>query len=483
NSGAMSSENIDAFAQEYFDRAHKRREILAKKLADTSPRRKRIVALGENQVYNIPSTKTVDDDSPNKRQCTREDLPKADTPAIPSVRSRLNNLVSERKNWDDCPLSADPVPPSSQIAKTPPARDVSPTPVARKMRLAHLAQNISSWEDDPKHVIIKKEEKPKKVWEPPRPTTTSTVTESSPRGRESSRKVHNSAPSKPDRTYEHVLDDRRHKSRSPIKGSQYKPTREEGSRVTSSLTVTLGNGANNTSNNASPVHPLTGGSHSSPTCPKNSCITAPESVSARNASPVKPGIASRLAALQQDANKRRDSFEPSAQPVAARLAGWQERVRRVENEKKTNIRTGIPQQTKSVMQCKATIADDSVPNSVQSTMALTGNRKYKKKSGKVSSPRPSQSKHRSPRLRIPQSLRCRPRRLNLPLRFICTVAPASTDSVTTVGGIPPPPPLPSNNIASPQKQVTVTEPSPPKSTSKTPKPVNEDARKKIRAGE
>jgi len=53
------------------------------------------------------------------------------------------------------PLSADPVPPSSQIAKTPPARDVSPTPVARKMRLAHLAQNISSWEDDPKHVIIK----------------------------------------------------------------------------------------------------------------------------------------------------------------------------------------------------------------------------------------------------------------------------------------------------------------------------------------
>ena len=166
-----------------------------------------------------------------------------------------------------------------------------------------------------------------------------------------------------------MLDDRRHKSRSPIKGSQYKPTREEGSRVTSSLTVTLGNGANNTSNNASPVHPLTGGSHSSPTCPKNSCITAPESVSARNASPVKPGIASRLAALQQDANKRRDSFEPSAQPVAARLAGWQERVRRVENEKKTNIRTGIPQQTKSVMQCKATIADDSVPNSVQSTMA------------------------------------------------------------------------------------------------------------------
>ena len=49
------------YFQEYLERARKRREMLAQKLADTSPRRKRTVPLLESQQINISPPKAVDD--------------------------------------------------------------------------------------------------------------------------------------------------------------------------------------------------------------------------------------------------------------------------------------------------------------------------------------------------------------------------------------------------------------------------------------
>ena len=126
--------------------------------------------------------------------------------------------------------------------------------------------------------------------------------------------------------------------------------------MTSTLTVTLGGQSDNNNKSASPVRPMKGANHSSPgqQIGSESGSSAFRSLPARNASPVKPGIANRLAALQQDASKRRESFEPSAQPVAARLASWQERVRKVEQEKLNSQKVNSHPQYKLVTQSKCT---------------------------------------------------------------------------------------------------------------------------------
>ena len=91
----------------------------------------------------------------------------------------------------------------------------------------------------------------------------------------------------------------------------------------------------------------------------------------RDPSPVKPAIASRVATLQQDSTRRRESFEPSAQPVSARLAGWQDRVNQVESDKlepQNNAASRIHIQPKTISPQKAT-CEEPTAKSVHSRMA------------------------------------------------------------------------------------------------------------------
>ena len=210
----------------------------------------------------------------------------------------------------------------------------------------------------------RKDEKPKKVWEPAKPLALTESCESNTRGSNSVSAVHSSPPSKPERTFDHVNDK---DTSSPGKRSQQRSDKEEETKVTSTLTVKLGSGSGNSSNSASSAPPLAGGDRSSPARERGMSLTAKRLTPAKTRSPIKPGIANRLAALQQDAGQRRESFEPSAQPVAARLADWQARVRQVEEGKCNNPKAGLPRLAKSVASdgviTKKTAAAAAVPGS------------------------------------------------------------------------------------------------------------------------
>ncbi|XP_060601507.1 anillin-like isoform X2 [Ruditapes philippinarum] len=154
---------MDPYTEQLLERTRQRRAMLNQKLGktpDPAPR-KRVL----EDTTNMPVISTaVDDDSP-KRQCTWEDSSKkADTPAIPSVKSRLNALSSERMNWSDTNSAENELP---QQPVFEPQSSPASSPVNRKSRFAKLAQNLDAFECDMSHPTIKKQEEKKPRWQPP----------------------------------------------------------------------------------------------------------------------------------------------------------------------------------------------------------------------------------------------------------------------------------------------------------------------------
>ncbi|XP_060555678.1 anillin-like [Ruditapes philippinarum] len=153
----------DDLTEQLLERTRQRRAMLNQKLGktpDPAPR-KRVL----EDTTNMPViSAAVDDDSP-KRQCTWEDSSKkADTPAIPSVKSRLNALSSERMNWSDTNSAENELP---QQPVFEPQSSPASSPVNRKSRFAKLAQNLDAFECDMSHPTIKKQEEKKPRWQPP----------------------------------------------------------------------------------------------------------------------------------------------------------------------------------------------------------------------------------------------------------------------------------------------------------------------------
>ncbi|XP_013408740.1 anillin isoform X2 [Lingula anatina] len=168
------SSDLDTSVAKLLERTRQRREQLTQKMAE-SPRaapRKRRTPLAEDLTDNIVQEENIDDDSPNKRQCVREAERemKADTPAVQGVKSRMQKLVQEQNKWKD-ENGGENMEVEQPVAKPrdpDPASPPQPTPTARKNRLAALAQSINNWEDDLTHHEFRpKEEKPKRVWQPP----------------------------------------------------------------------------------------------------------------------------------------------------------------------------------------------------------------------------------------------------------------------------------------------------------------------------
>lgn len=183
---------MDAETERLIERTRQRRELLNQKMGKTpeAAPRKRRTPLSEDQTDNVgEETNQTVDDSP-KRQCVRgseQDI-KPDTPAIPSVKSRLQNLARQHVPFsEDFGSAGDkeesaPVPtPRKSISSPPPARakatdcdtreNTQPS-TGRKGRFAQLAQIVSNWEDDLSHPTIVKEEEKKPRWQPPKPADT-----------------------------------------------------------------------------------------------------------------------------------------------------------------------------------------------------------------------------------------------------------------------------------------------------------------------
>ncbi len=178
-------------------------------------------------------------------------------------------------------------------------------------------------------MLCRKEEKPKKVWQPP-------VAPSAASGSQES-----SGPHKPPRTFDHDVqfaslrttgktndDEEREVSppvRSPLKDG--KITKEEvvrsDGRSVSTLTVTIGGATKARSREPSPVKSVM------PTAPVSSPAKAKTSAREPTAQPV----SARLASWKQKEGPKEEAPDPASQPVSARLAGWQTRVDTVEKEK------------------------------------------------------------------------------------------------------------------------------------------------------
>ncbi|KAM9216875.1 anillin isoform 3-T3 [Dugong dugon] len=83
----------------------------------------------------------------------------------PSVKTRMQKLVEQRRCWENTDMTDDkpesslfsPVPSEEKSASPPkpPISDASATPIGRRGRLANLAATICSWEDDVNHSSAK----------------------------------------------------------------------------------------------------------------------------------------------------------------------------------------------------------------------------------------------------------------------------------------------------------------------------------------
>uniref|UniRef100_A0A663DLC9 Anillin n=1 Tax=Aquila chrysaetos chrysaetos TaxID=223781 RepID=A0A663DLC9_AQUCH len=85
---------------------------------------------------------------------------KSETPAVLSVKTRMQKLAEQRRYWDN-PSECVPLSPlqSKDLSVSPPKQTssalASDTPIGRRGRLANLAATIGSWEDDLSHPSAK----------------------------------------------------------------------------------------------------------------------------------------------------------------------------------------------------------------------------------------------------------------------------------------------------------------------------------------
>ncbi|XP_072014096.1 uncharacterized protein [Amphiura filiformis] len=169
---------MDPVTERLLERTRARREQLAKKMSEnnSSPRKRRApLAENNSQDSTDSSEDSVKSPSPVKtsRQVSMEIHP--DTPAISSVKSRMQNLSQQRAMWGSTE-GQELDSPKNVCAPRPkmPSPNLTPlsvVPQARKSRFAALAANINNWEDDLDHPVHRKaeEKKPVRVWQPPKP--------------------------------------------------------------------------------------------------------------------------------------------------------------------------------------------------------------------------------------------------------------------------------------------------------------------------
>ncbi|XP_072168892.1 anillin-like isoform X2 [Diadema setosum] len=185
---------MDPLTEKLLERARARRETLARKMAESnmSPRKTTSTTatarapLRDNQEHNrdIPIRSSVTVSPKKMRQI--EPTVKPDTPAIPSVKSRMQRLAEQRKMWNstngtevDSPQNV--IPPKrpdfedEENREETTAEAPSSSLSSSRSRFAALAATINSWEDDthhPRHEF-KKEKPATRKWQPPkRPDST-----------------------------------------------------------------------------------------------------------------------------------------------------------------------------------------------------------------------------------------------------------------------------------------------------------------------
>ncbi|XP_030831720.1 anillin isoform X2 [Strongylocentrotus purpuratus] len=171
---------MDPLTEKLLERARARRENLARKMAESnmSPRKTTTtparVPLRENQIHNHEPRV-----SPVKGRRAEMTL-KPDTPAIPSVKNRLQRLAEQRQVWNassTCGTEIDspqnvipPKRPDFEEEEGVPAAPALKAPISSRSRFAALAANINNWEDDtdhPKHEFHKEKPAARK-WQPPK---------------------------------------------------------------------------------------------------------------------------------------------------------------------------------------------------------------------------------------------------------------------------------------------------------------------------
>ncbi|XP_022084050.1 anillin-like [Acanthaster planci] len=170
---------MDEYTERLLERTRARSENLAKKMnqSQVSPRKRR-TPLTDMNSSDSDEKKVRFDDSPVKSALQSSEV-KPDTPAIPSIRSRMSKLADMRREWSaadgselDSPQNVSAPRPRQQEDAQQQQPSGSSMPSTRKSRFAALAASINSWEDDldhPKHHFQHEEKPSTRKWERPKP--------------------------------------------------------------------------------------------------------------------------------------------------------------------------------------------------------------------------------------------------------------------------------------------------------------------------
>ncbi|XP_078607192.1 anillin-like isoform X1 [Branchiostoma floridae x Branchiostoma japonicum] len=160
---------MDPFTEKLLERTRQRRELLAQKMAERptpTPRKRVLERMPLRETENVQDNQ--DEDSPNKKpRAHSTDQTETKTVAVEKLlgkstghgtaglRSRMQELASQRRKWERGEASAEQEAPAVSSSEDQP---LSPTPKPRAQpasgssssrgRFAHLAAKQSSWEDD-----------------------------------------------------------------------------------------------------------------------------------------------------------------------------------------------------------------------------------------------------------------------------------------------------------------------------------------------
>ncbi|CAH1269816.1 ANLN [Branchiostoma lanceolatum] len=160
---------MDPFTEKLLERTRQRRELLAQKMAERptpTPRKRMLERMPLRETENVQDNQ--DEDSPNKKPRAHDtDQTEVKTAAVEKLlgksgghgttglRSRMQELASQRRKWERGEVSVEQETPTAPSSVDQP---LSPTPKPRAQpasgssssrgRFAHLAAKHSSFEDD-----------------------------------------------------------------------------------------------------------------------------------------------------------------------------------------------------------------------------------------------------------------------------------------------------------------------------------------------